>query len=54
MEEYIKKYCKKHEVSEETAKTHAIVEEVKIYYEDSAGRVKKEVNIQAVSGGDCK
>ena len=32
-EEYVARYCKKHEVTPEEAKTHALVKEVQAYYE---------------------
>lgn len=33
-EEFVKKYCKKHEITPEEAKTHALVKEVQAYYEE--------------------
>ena len=32
IDEYIDKYCKKHEIDKEEAKTHAIVKETQQYY----------------------
>ena len=35
LDEYLKGYCKKHKVDEETAKSHSIVKEVAKYYEEA-------------------
>ena len=35
--EFLRKYAIKHEVSEEEAQNHAIVREIRKYYEDPAG-----------------
>ena len=35
LDEYLKGYCKKHKVDEETAKTHYLVKEVAKYYEEA-------------------
>ena len=34
-EEYLEKYCRKHGYSKEEAEKHALINEVKQYYEDS-------------------
>lgn len=36
-EEYLQKYCKKHEVTPEEAKEHMLVREVKVYYDELEG-----------------
>lgn len=34
-EEYLEKYCKKHEIAKEVAENHSLVKEVKKHYEQN-------------------
>lgn len=41
IDEYIKRYCVKHEISREEAEKHALVKEAAKYYEnDNKGKIK--------------
>lgn len=57
--QYIEKYCIKHEVNPEVAKTHAMVKAAAEYYKSINGnKIYVSDTIDgcsgAVSGGDCK
>ncbi|MBP5168916.1 MAG: hypothetical protein ILP14_06915 [Oscillospiraceae bacterium] len=43
IDEYIKKYCKKHECTEEEAKKHMMVRILSEYYKDEAERHKNDI-----------
>lgn len=34
-EEYLERYCRKHKITKEEAESHALVKEIKKYYEES-------------------
>ena len=54
-DEYVRKYCVKHEVSPEEAKQHATVRAVASYYEEQAKKHQCSINGSGVvTGGDCK
>lgn len=43
IDDYIKRYCVKHEISREEAEKHALVKEVAKYYEyANKGKIKEE------------
>lgn len=65
LQEYIEKYCKKHEVTPEEARSHSVVKAVAEYYETvnigKIGTIDGEISVTeinagcgAASGGDCK
>ena len=59
LQEYIEKYCKKHEVTPEEARSHSMVKSVAEYYEHvNDGKISvTEINAGcggAELGGDCK
>lgn len=39
-EAYLERYCKKHNITKEEAEAHALVKEVKKYYEELADNAK--------------
>ena len=59
LEEYIKRYCTKHEISREEAMTHAMVKEYAKYAEEAE---KGKISVTHINagcngaeiGGDCK
>ena len=59
-EQYLERYCTKHECSVEVAKTHALCKEVEKYYQNPASYNLAQRNTikvgcgGAISGGDCK
>jgi hypothetical protein len=48
IDEYIEKYCVKHEISREEAEKHAIVKEIAKYYEDAK---KGEISVTEIKSG---
>lgn len=65
IDQYIEKYCKKHEVTPEEARSHSVVKAVAEYYETvnigKIGTIDGEISVTeinagcgAASGGDCK
>lgn len=48
IDEYIKKYCVKHEISREEAEKHTIVKEIAKYYEDAK---KGEISVTEIKAG---
>lgn len=54
---YLTGYCRKHNCTESEAKTHALVREVKEYYEhvnDGKISVTKAISTQDAIVGECK
>lgn len=51
MDAYLKKYCKKHEVSREEALTHATVREVGRYYDEIQIQLSRDAG-RVFDGGD--
>lgn len=66
IDQYIEKYCKKHEVTPEEARSHSVVKAVAEYYETvnigKIGTIDGEISVTEVNagcsgaelGGDCK
>ena len=66
LQEYIEKYCKKHEVTPEEARSHSVVKAVAEYYETvnigKIGTIDGEISVTEINagcggaelGGDCK
>lgn len=69
LQEYIEKYCKKHEVTPEEARSHSVVKAVAEYYEainigkigTIDGTIDGEISVTEINagcgaavGGDCK
>lgn len=58
LDEYIQRYCTKHEISREEAESHVVVKEYAKYVKDAEkGKISvTEINAGcgAASGGDCK
>ena len=66
LQEYIEKYCKKHEVTPEEARSHSVVKAVAEYYETvnigEIGTIDGEISVTEINvgcggaelGGDCK
>lgn len=48
IDEYIKRYCVKHEISREEAEKHALVKEAAKYYEDAN---KGEISVTEIKAG---
>ena len=61
LQEYIEKYCKKHEVTPEEARSHSVVKAVAEYYETVNigkigtidGTIDGEISVTEI-GGNCK
>lgn len=61
LQEYIEKYCKKHEVTPEEARNHSVVKAVAEYYETVNvgkigtidGTIDGEISVAEI-GGNCK
>lgn len=61
LQEYIEKYCKKHEVTPEEARSHSVVKAVAEYYETvNVGKIGTiddtidgEISVAEI-GGNCK
>ena len=66
IDQYIEKYCKKHEVTPEEARSHSVVKAVAEYYETvnigKIGTIDGEISVTGINagcggaelGGDCK
>lgn len=66
IDQYIEKYCKKHEVTPEEARSHSVVKAVAEYYETvnigKIGTIDGEISVTEINagcggaelGGDCK
>lgn len=53
-EAYVERYCRKHKITPEEAKEHAMVREVKAYYEEDIQIGENNVNtITRLSTGCC-